>query len=79
MQWHDVGMVVVILVQSVLIVGIALQKGRKIERPGGEMQMRVNLDTKDAERNIDILSQRVDVLTRKAADYNRLTGANIVN
>jgi len=46
---------------------------------GGELQMRVNLDTVEATRNIDALTRRVDVLTQKAAIYNQVTEANIAN
>jgi len=80
MQWHDVGMLVVILVQSFLIANLALAKGRDQQRvSGGELQMRVNLDTVEATCNIDALTRRVDVLTQKAAIYNQVTGANIAN
>jgi len=80
MQWHDVGMLVVILVQSFLIANLALAKGRDQQRvSGGELQMRVNLDTVEATRNIDALTRRVDALTQKAAIYNQVTGANIAN
>ena len=74
------GMLVVILVQSFLIANLALAKGRDQQRvSGGELQMRVNLDTVEATRNIDALTRRVDVLTQKAAIYNQVTEANIAN
>lgn len=78
---HDFLLLAIIVVQCIVLAVVAYKRGARNARisNGGILNLRVNLDTQDASKEIDLLTTRVDTLIQKAAEYNRRTGVPIAS